>query len=584
MFFGGARHIFGWYHPAQAPARGCGVVLVPPLGHEYVCGYRAYRHLAERLATTGFAVLRFDYAGTGNSAGEDSDDGLVPAWLESISLAIDELRACSGERRIALVGLRVGATLAVVTAAERGDVDALALWAPCISGREYVRQITMLGMMTEPPHPATPTRDGVEAAGFFLSTATAQALSAIDLLRVRQSPASHVLLLERDDLPRQQLHDELVMHLRQRGAAVDVEQFDGYPLFMLAPIESTLPHTALRQIVGWFDRRYPAPISTAPHTNHPLRHGARAALASPPVTEEGVRFGNGLFGILTEPAPGTPHETAVVFPSTGGDHHVGPHRLYVSLARRWGALGFATLRFDLSGLGDSPPRSGNAEQLTYPPGAVDDVRAAVAYLRNRSGARRIVIVGICSGGYHAVHAAHEQVPVAGLIAVNPPLYWHPGEGFGASVRLDPRWETTEARRLRRALLSWTKWKGLLQDGRGASDTLRLLREHAAAVGRDILAPLRRDALAGEEHDVISLFARDVRTHLIFSQYDPGLMYLERLAGPGLEVLRARDTFSLDVVDGADHTFMPLQWQHRLSELLTVRLLHWAEVTSAGSAA
>src|SRR4051812_34449398 len=89
-WFGPAeRPLFGWYHaPALATARACGVVLCNPFGYEMMCSHRAYRHLAERLATAGFPVLRFDYDGTGDSAGDGEDPERVESWLGSIDLAV----------------------------------------------------------------------------------------------------------------------------------------------------------------------------------------------------------------------------------------------------------------------------------------------------------------------------------------------------------------------------------------------------------------------------------------------------------------------------------------------------------------
>src|SRR3982751_2922406 len=62
------RCLFMWHHRPPAPAcRGAGVVLVPPLGFEYMSAYTTFRILAEQIAAAGFDVLRLDYDGTGNS-------------------------------------------------------------------------------------------------------------------------------------------------------------------------------------------------------------------------------------------------------------------------------------------------------------------------------------------------------------------------------------------------------------------------------------------------------------------------------------------------------------------------------------
>src|SRR5207302_190015 len=79
------------------------------------------------------------------------------------------------------------------------------------------------------------------------------------------------------------------------------------------------------------------------------------------VNEQAVFLGqtNTLVGVVTD--PGQPHgelpHTAFVFLNAGLVHHVGPNRLYVTAARRLAALGFVGLRFDFSGIGDSPVRA-----------------------------------------------------------------------------------------------------------------------------------------------------------------------------------------------------------------------------------
>src|SRR3954468_21813628 len=98
------------------------------------------RHWADALADAGIAVLRFDYHGCGDSAGDDLAPSRVRAWVESITSAIDAVRVQSGATAVVLSGVRLGATLALAAAAERSDVDALVLWAALPTGRAYLRE------------------------------------------------------------------------------------------------------------------------------------------------------------------------------------------------------------------------------------------------------------------------------------------------------------------------------------------------------------------------------------------------------------------------------------------------------------
>src|SRR5215831_1771331 len=61
---------FGWLYEPLAPLSEnvkTGIVLCGPLGHEALWLHQTMRSLTDRLAARGFAVLRFDYAGTGDS-------------------------------------------------------------------------------------------------------------------------------------------------------------------------------------------------------------------------------------------------------------------------------------------------------------------------------------------------------------------------------------------------------------------------------------------------------------------------------------------------------------------------------------
>ena len=107
FYFGSAsRRLFGCYHEPAESGRGMGVVLCQPLWREYIRAHRAFKQLAVRLSDRGFAVLRFDYYGCGDSDGEDNE-GDLRGWTDDVSAAIDELRIRSGVNTADLVGLPI---------------------------------------------------------------------------------------------------------------------------------------------------------------------------------------------------------------------------------------------------------------------------------------------------------------------------------------------------------------------------------------------------------------------------------------------------------------------------------------------
>ena len=130
----------------------------------------------------------------------------------------------------------------------------------------------------------------------------------------------------------------------------------------------------------------------------------------------------GLVGIVTEPPESARRPETVLFANIGLNHRVGPNRLYVELARKLAASGFRSLRFDLSGFGDSEPRRGPG---TYLERAALDVREAMDFLE-KSGSHRFVLVGLCSG-VDSMHAAslHDD-RVAGAIFIEGYAYRNAG--------------------------------------------------------------------------------------------------------------------------------------------------------------
>jgi pimeloyl-ACP methyl ester carboxylesterase len=135
------RRLFGLLQPAQgAPAR-CGVVLCNPLGQEAVRVHRMYRVLADRLNRAGLHVLRFDWFGTGDSAGDDEAADL-DGWQVDLLMAHRELKARLPCDQMMWIGARLGATVAARASAQvPGGLLRLLLWEPVLDGPAYLQAL-----------------------------------------------------------------------------------------------------------------------------------------------------------------------------------------------------------------------------------------------------------------------------------------------------------------------------------------------------------------------------------------------------------------------------------------------------------
>ena len=88
-YFGSSeRALLGVYSPPEAALeREAVVLLCHPAPQEYMRSHWALRQLAARLAAAGLHVLRFDYSGTGDSAGDSSAGASLEAWRADVLTA-----------------------------------------------------------------------------------------------------------------------------------------------------------------------------------------------------------------------------------------------------------------------------------------------------------------------------------------------------------------------------------------------------------------------------------------------------------------------------------------------------------------
>jgi thioesterase domain-containing protein len=240
---------------------------------------------------------------------------------------------------------------------------------------------------------------------------------------------------------------------------------------------------------------------------------------------------------------------------------VGPHRLYVPLAREWAANGHVVLRFDLGGIGDSAPARGGWGD-PYPAQMLDDAREAVAVVRSEAPDAPVVLVGLCSGGWLAFDAARSGIGVDAIIAINAPLYLR--DGGREWVR-----EQRQLDRYQRSMRRPAKWLEALGSRRSVAAAGRAIVRRA---GRSAAAGFRRaigDALPdGLARDLQTIARRGTSALFIFSDADNGRRYFDQHAPAALRRGEIRDRIDVVVVNDAGHAFKPLAAQQQLRALLS----------------
>lgn len=562
----------GWLHEADGDT---GVVLCAPQGHEMMWSHRAWRHLAQDLAAAGMPALRFDYPCTGDSAGGCDDPNQMARAVSSIVAAVDRLRAWTGVRQVVLCGMRLGATLATLAAdalrTQPGNpVAGLVLLAPVTSGRAYLRELNALHLnwldSTGPTQrPEAPTDGSRDVLAFRLPADAVQEISALRLDRMPACPAPRVWML--DAWPGS---TSAVAALAQTwaaaGASVDVAPFGEYPAVVQSSEYAGVAEQANRQVVAWLSPLV-RPLEGGPVVTRPTT--PRSAMIDG-VAEEAVWFDGGRqFGVLSTPTGHKAPRLVVIFPNTGGNHHVGEGRMFVKLARELARQGVAALRFDVSALGDSPDASrAMSIPAIYAEGPRRDVSAAVDWVRAQ-GFQRVLLAGVCSGAFLSLQAALANPGVDGLLLTNIVKF-----RWGRADELELQNGHRSWRALIEAACKPRNWRRLMRGDRRAWPLVVGMTRH---VGRRLqerlmvgVARLHAGSKGGEnggdaavaQCESVTEFAvaamrtlnrRGVWVDFLYGANDVGLDEARFRFGRHLEALNGLECVDLALRDGIDHS-------------------------------
>jgi alpha-beta hydrolase superfamily lysophospholipase len=549
-----------------------GVVVCQPFGYEAICAHRGTRAFAEAIAAAGMPTLRFDYLGTGDSPDIEPNADQLEVWTKDVLAAVEELKSQTGVRQVCLLGFRLGALLAARAAVQSSAVSALVVASPVLSGRRYLRDLRMTRMasMALDPSEAQAGRQdgldgGMEVSGFALSSATLAALAKVDLAALQPS-LPQMLVIEGATMSAgggMTLAPEMLARTTRVQLPGLVEmlmtppQFAQVPKEMIAATSEWLLKLA-REIPATPDRSAGRPLGGINLTSASTELSLPGNASNPQFTrtEKPVFFGADglLFGIVTQPHANEIRRRAVVLLNAGADHHIGASRLYVSMARHWAQHGYVVLRMDLGGVGDSGTRPGRTDDDVFPQEAIDDIRAAIEFLRGNYGIRDVTLAGLCSGGYHALRAAVAGLPVNRILLVNPQNYfWKPGETLQglqlAEVVHNPGV-------YRERVFSLAAWKRILA---GRVNILRIVKIYlqrpllaAESAVRNISRRLSIRLPNDLGSELEELVARGVRVVFVFARGEPGIELLKLQAGNSVKRLGER--CRIHILDSGDHVF------------------------------
>lgn len=556
---------FALHDPPSTPTCRGLVVFVPPFGEEMNKSRRLVAGQARALAERGFAVLRIDLAGCGDSSGDFGEanwtrwvDDIVAAarWLRSRHEPVD---AGTRPAPLWLWGLRVGCLLATRAAERLSPLGGLVLWQPQLRGDQALAQFLRLATASNMLSGQTGASAGqlraaldkgrpVEVAGYRIHPALAQGLAGAALLP--PAGACTVIWLEVTAAGGGTLapaSQRTVDQWRAAGLDVTTEVVAGPAFWQTVEIEDApeLVQATNRAI----ERRCAA-------------EGTPAGLAGPPEARPaGTRSSAGcehpawlkvesleMLAVITRPpadrAPDEDPQRGVVIVVGGPQYRVGSHRQFVRLARSLAEAGIATLRFDVRGMGDSPGPLPQFAALSA------DIRAAIdGLVRSSPAVKRVALVGLCDGASAALLYLREcnDRRVDGAVLINP---W---------VRHAETLASTQVRHYyARRLVQPELWRKVLSGGIGRHAILDFGRSITTAVrarlGAARARPAREEDFREGMLEGLERFGGRVLVALSANDFVAREFDELTRSHPGWRKALGRSGVRQVVIEGADHTF------------------------------
>jgi len=260
--------------------------------------------------------------------------------------------------------------------------------------------------------------------------------------------------------------------------------------------------------------------------------------------------------VLSRPLEGAPKQGLLVVVG-GPQYRVGSHRMFVHLARHVAAHGFAAMRFDYRGMGDSW-----AEQRDFEDVEADIAAAIDAMFRELPSLERVVLWGLCDGASAACLYAPRDRRVSGLILVNPWVH----TPVGASATMLKHYYL-------KRVASADFWRRLLRGRVSPAASLAALgatlrRYLSGARGRD-------DHGSGSLPDRMarSLKASALPVAVALSGNDKVAREFEEVAlpSPAWREAMSGQLTSMERIHDADHTLASPEWRDAVQSM-TVRWL------------
>jgi len=536
-----------------------GVLVCGGWGYEDLLTRTALNVLARRLSSRGFSVLRFDYPSNGDSA--DQTDVTLDDWIVAARSALQALRS-QGFEQLIILGHGFGTIIARLLASSESDISGLVLMAPT-TPRRFLREMKHFSAML---NHGSPSENNLTVAGFRFPPAVQDDLSKLKEPSVKRD----IWTLTVDPA----LGGELSEATNDAGdLRIPYPNFD---VLMTDPILQKIPVDAFDRVIDLLDRNFRRPDVSI------IRRGLETStLKTDNYHENAFFFGaKSLFGVLCEPAH-RKSDKIVLFLNMGKNPHTGWGRATVHYARNLAASGIASLRFDISGIGDSLDDPDSSQAILFSEHLVPDVLDACDAVAAH-GFQNISVMGVCSGAYLGLLAAVKDKRIERLFAINLPRFaWNASESIHEVVRFSNRPSDHSVKRLVkpetiRAILNGTLDPRPAMKFKAKSLLRRYSIRLAPVLGR--LSP-EWNIYSTSRSRMSTLAERRVSVLLAYSQGDDSGGEMELLFGPDGKTMPGRPNVDIHHLDDVDHNFS----QAHAIEWLTARMIAMIASEASGDA-
>ena len=545
-----------------SPATDTAVLFVSSWGFEELCARKFWQRLAVELSKQGMASMRFDYPGTGDALDHPDYARGLNVWLDTITAAAKVLKELSGASRVVLIGHGIGGALAWRAADTIDDISGLALVAPALSGRHWLREFVALSRIANQGAIQTSsTSSGPTMGEQVIPETVAAGLRGLNITSATTAPAPNILLLQQENR-----HADISFadHIQTLGVNDRSQIFEGYDRFIRDVLFSVPPIAAINTLVEWASG---IATQTPTYSDLAVKRPAPSTTALEGVgfRETPVRFGeaNRLYGVLSEPVGPRKGATVLVLP-TGYERASGWGRITAQLCRDLARSGIASLRFDIANIADSPAVPARSEQIMYGYEQFADVDAAMDFLQEKQ-MFPVVITGRCSGGWTAFRSGVRDKRFSGVVPVNVfDFYVPPGldieamlissrqplASYGAKLLCGGFW--------RRVL------RGEVRVKNGIVNLWAMIVGKAISFTTPIMVrfPFLSSRFHALSQDFKAIAANDTRMSIVFTEGDVGAAMLETNFGPRGRLLTSRyGNPRIVFIPDADHNLTTAEARH-----------------------